>query len=134
MTIPNYVPTIEFPAVRPFSEIHDELMATNPEYRAAWLVEHRKGDNLGYLHHSFMHDSDFYDAYESKHEFRKECLIKHLAEWRELSRVSTFTIANRMRVDIKTVNKIEKTPLSSSVNSVARYAHACGLKISIEVI
>lgn len=134
MPMPNHVPTLVFPTVRPFREIHDELMATNPEYRAAWLAEHRKGDNLGYLHHDFMNDSAFYDAFETKHEYRKQCLIEHLSEWRDLSRVSTMTIANRMRVEAKTVHKIEKSPLTSSVNSVARYAHACGVKMSIEII
>ena len=134
MTQEFYIPTVKPKPVRPFSEVHDELMETNPEYRAAWLAEHRKGDNLGYLHHEYMNDSVFNVAFECKNQYRKECLIKQLEEWRNVAGVSTAVISSRMGIDIKSVRRIEKNPLNVTTNNIARYATASGVKVSIEMI
>ena len=119
---------------RSFKQVHDELMETNPEYRAAWLEETRKGDDLGFLHHEFMTNEQFSYDYESKHDTRKDCLKQHLQEWRKFSGVSIDIIADRMAIAPSYVHRIERNPLAASVNTIARYAHACGLKVSFEKI
>lgn len=129
-----FVERPSIPAPRPFNEVHAELMANNAEYRASWLAEHRKGDDLGYLHHNFMENSEFYSAFESVNQKRKECLVQHLQEWRDSAGLPTTVIAERMGITAGSVQRIEKNPLICTINTLARYAHACGIKISLEQI
>ena len=79
------------------SQIHEEMMG-DPEYRAAW------------------------EAAE-----RKERLQALLLEWRSRAGLTSAQGAERMGIKPPTVSRMEKNITSASLETLARYARACGI-------
>lgn len=79
------------------SQIHSELME-DPEYRAAWEAEERK-----------------------------ERLQKLLVEWKAHAGLTSAQVAERMGIKPPTISRMEKNITSASLETLARYAKACGI-------
>lgn len=79
------------------TQIHEEMLQ-DPEYRAAWEAEERKS--------------------------RMQSLLK---EWRQNAGLTSAQVAERMGVKPPTVSRMEKNITSASLDTIARYARACGI-------
>lgn len=79
------------------NQIHEEMLQ-DPEYRAAWEAEERK--------------------------LRMQSLLK---EWRQNAGLTSAQVAERMGVKPPTVSRMEKNITSASLDTIARYARACGI-------
>lgn len=79
------------------TQIHDEMMR-DPEYRAAWEAEERK-----------------------------ERFQALLAEWRKHAGLTSAQVAERMGIKPPTISRMEKNINSASIDTLARYARACGV-------
>lgn len=64
-------------------------------------------------------------AYEE--EGRREKLRAVLAEWRSKQNLTSADVAQRMGVTPPTVNKMEKNVTKASIDTLYRYARACGV-------
>lgn len=72
-----------------------------------------------------MQREDFRAAYEA--EERKEHLQALLAEWRSHAGLTSAQVAERMGVKPATVSRIEKNIYTAKIDTLARYARACGV-------
>ncbi|MEI2267395.1 helix-turn-helix domain-containing protein [Erwinia sp. CGal63] len=79
------------------SQIHEEMMC-DPEYRAAWEAEERRQ--------------------------RLQALLQ---QWRAEAGLTSAQVAERMGIKPPTVSRMEKNITSASVETLARYARACGV-------
>lgn len=77
------------------------------------------------IHNEMMQDAEYRAAYEA--EERKERLQALLLEWRKHAGLTSAQVADRMGVKPPTVSKMEKNITSASVDTIARYAKACGV-------
>lgn len=73
-----------------------------------------------------MSDPDELAAYEALE--RKERLRAMLAEWREHAGLTRAQVAERMGVTPPTVSRMETNVTKASLDTLARYASACGVK------
>lgn len=73
-----------------------------------------------------MSDPVVQAAYES--EERKERLQAMLAEWRNHAGLTRAQVAERMGVTPPTVSRMESNITKASLETLARYARACGIK------
>lgn len=80
------------------NQIHEEMLQ-DPQYRAAWEAEERKS--------------------------RLQTLLK---EWRQHAGLTSAQVAERMGVKPPTVSRMEKNITSASLDTIARYAKACGVE------
>ncbi|KAA5937569.1 helix-turn-helix transcriptional regulator [Pantoea sp. Bo_2] len=78
------------------------------------------------IHAEMMRDDKYRAAYEA--EERKERLQALLLEWRKHAGLTSAQVAERMGVKPPTVSRMEKNITSASVDTVARYAKACGVE------
>lgn len=78
------------------------------------------------IHAEMMRDDEYRAAYEA--EERKERLQALLLEWRKHAGLTSAQVAERMGVKPPTVSRMEKNITSASVDTVARYAKACGVE------
>lgn len=78
------------------------------------------------LHDEWMKDPEYRAAYEE--ERRKERLRAVLAQWRSKENLSSADVALRMGVKPPTVSKMEKNVTRASVDTLYRYARACGIE------
>ena len=75
---------------------------------------------------SLMSDPEVQAAYEA--EERKERLQAMLAEWRNHAGLTRAQVAERMGVTPPTVSRMESNVIKASLDTLARYAKACGVK------
>lgn len=61
-------------------------------------------------------------------EERKERLQEMLAQWRQHAGLTRAQVAERMGVTPPTVSRMEANISRASLETVARYARACGIK------
>lgn len=73
-----------------------------------------------------MSDPEVQAAYEA--EERKERLQAMLAEWRSHAGLTRAQVAERMGVTPPTVSRMEANIIRASLETIARYARACGVK------
>ncbi len=73
-----------------------------------------------------MSDPAVQAAYEA--EERKERLQAMLAEWRNHAGLTRAQVAERMGVTPPTVSRMESNIIKASLETLARYARACGIK------
>ncbi|MGL5605841.1 MAG: helix-turn-helix domain-containing protein [Plesiomonas sp.] len=75
---------------------------------------------------NLMSDPEVLAAYEA--ELRKERLQAMLAEWRNSAGLTRAQVAERMGVTPPTVSRMESNVIKASVDTLVRYATACGIK------
>lgn len=83
------------------------------------LVSHKE------LHNEWMKDEEYRAAWQE--EERREKLRALLAEWRKHDNLTKAQVAERMGLHLgyfRTENNITK----ASIDTLTRYAHACGIK------
>ncbi|WP_387467864.1 helix-turn-helix domain-containing protein [Photorhabdus sp. RM323S] len=73
-----------------------------------------------------MKDPEYRAAYET--EERKEKLQALLAEWRRNAGITRAQVAERMGVKPPTVSRMESNINKASIDTLARYARACGVE------
>ncbi|NHB93615.1 XRE family transcriptional regulator [Photorhabdus cinerea] len=73
-----------------------------------------------------MKDPEYRAAYEA--EERKEKLQALLAEWRNNAGITRAQVAERMGVKPPTVSRMESNINKASIDTLARYARACGIE------
>lgn len=73
-----------------------------------------------------MSDPEVQIAYEA--EERKERLQAMLSEWRSHAGLTRAQVAERMGVTPPTVSRMESNVIKASLDTLARYARACGVK------
>ncbi len=73
-----------------------------------------------------MSDPAVQAAYEA--EERKIRLQEMLAEWRKHAGLTRAQVAERMGVTPPTVSRMEANIIKASLETIARYARACGVK------
>ncbi|MBS0057637.1 helix-turn-helix transcriptional regulator [Yersinia enterocolitica] len=73
-----------------------------------------------------MEDVEFKAALEN--EMRKERLQATLAEWRRVAGLTSAQVAKVMGVNASTVSRMENNVTKSSVETLVRYAKACGIE------
>ncbi|TDB61748.1 helix-turn-helix domain-containing protein [Photorhabdus khanii] len=73
-----------------------------------------------------MKDPEYRAAYEA--EERKEKLQALLAEWRRNAGITRAQVAERMGVKPPTVSRMESNINKASIDTLARYARACGVE------
>lgn len=78
------------------------------------------------LHDEWMRDPEYRAAYEE--EMRKEHLRAVLAQWRSKENLTSAEVAARMGIKPPTVHKMEKNILRASIDTLYRYAKACGIE------
>lgn len=81
---------------------------------------------LAEVKEKLMESPEFRTAYEA--ELRKERLQALLTEWRQHAGLTSAQVAERMGVKPPTVSRMEKNITSASVETLARYAKACGVE------
>jgi HTH-type transcriptional regulator / antitoxin HipB len=85
-----------------------------------------KGRTLTEIHNEMMQDAEYRAAYET--EERKERLQALLSEWKNNAGLTSAQIAERMGITPATVSRMEKNIASAKIDTLARYAQACGVK------
>lgn len=86
----------------------------------------KKGIEWDIVRDSLMTDPDVQIAYEN--ELRKERLQAMLADWRSGAGLTRAQVAERMGVTPPTVSRIESNIIKASIDTLVRYANACGIK------
>lgn len=85
-----------------------------------------KYKTLSQIHTEAMRDPEYRAAYEA--EERKERLQALLQEWRKHAGLTSAQVADRMGIKPPTVSRMEKNITTASVETIARYAKACGVE------
>jgi len=78
------------------------------------------------IHNDMMRDPEYRAVYEA--EERKERLQALLLEWRKHAGLTSAQVADRMGVKPPTVSRMEKNITTASVETISRYAKACGVE------
>lgn len=78
------------------------------------------------LHNEMMEDEEYCVAWDD--ETRKEKLRDTLAQWRKRDNLTKAQVAERMGVTPPVITRIENNITKASVDTLARYAYACGIK------
>lgn len=86
----------------------------------------KKGVEWGAVRAELMSDPEVQIAYEA--ELRKERLQAMLAEWRKSAGLTRAQVAERMGVTPPTVSRMESNIIKASIDTLVRYARACGIK------
>lgn len=94
---------------RTHTEIHNEMMRDD-EYRAAYEAEEQR------------------ERLQAEADERKSRLQALLLEWRKHAGLTSAQVADRMGVKPPTVSRMEKNITTASVETIARYAKACGVE------
>ncbi|MDF7630733.1 helix-turn-helix transcriptional regulator [Erwiniaceae bacterium L1_55_4] len=84
------------------------------------------GKTLAQVKSELMQREGFRLAYEA--EERKEQLQSLLAEWRSHAGLTSAQVAERMGIAAATVSRLEKNIAAAKIDTLARYARACGVE------
>jgi transcriptional regulator with XRE-family HTH domain len=90
------------------------------------LVSHKE------LHNEWMQDDEYRAAWQE--EERKEKLRELLAEWRKHDNLTKAQVAERMGVTPPVISRLENNITKASIDTLTRYAHACGIKKPVIVL
>ncbi|QCR38976.1 helix-turn-helix domain-containing protein [Nissabacter sp. SGAir0207] len=85
-----------------------------------------KGKKLEEVKAELMQREGFRAAYEA--EERKERLQALLAKWRGQAGLTSAQVAERMGIAANTISRMEKNIETAKIDTLARYARACGVK------
>lgn len=86
---------------------------------------------LEQLKNEMLNTPESIQAYQ---EADKELAAIHLLhEMREHAGISKTALAKRLGIKPSAINRLEKNPLGASMNTLERYANACGATINISV-
>ncbi|EMW2842067.1 helix-turn-helix transcriptional regulator [Yersinia enterocolitica] len=85
-----------------------------------------KGIAWEHVRKELLSNPEVQAAYEA--EERKERLQAMLAEWRNHAGLTRAQVAERMGVTPPTVSRMESNVIKASIETLARYARACGVK------
>jgi len=85
-----------------------------------------KGIAWEHVRDKLMSNPEVQAAYEA--EVRKERLQAMLAEWRNNAGLTRAQVAERMGVTPPTVSRMESNVSKASIETLARYAKACGVE------
>lgn len=79
-----------------------------------------------------MSDPEYGAAYEA--EESSEQLQETLAAWRKEAGLTSAQVAERMGIKAPTISRIEKNASRMSIQTLIRYARACGVNFKIQQI
>jgi len=85
-----------------------------------------KGKTLAEVKAKMMERDEFRAAYEA--EERKERLQALLIEWRNHAGLTSAQVAERMGIAAPTLSRMEKNIEAAKIDTLARYARACGVE------
>ena len=77
------------------------------------------------IHAESMSDPEYSAAYEA--EESSEQLQETLATWRKEAGLTSAQVAERMGIKAPTISRIEKNASRMSIQTLIRYARACGV-------
>lgn len=80
---------------------------------------------LAQVKSKLMEREEFRLAYEA--EERRERMQALLAEWRDHAGLTSAQVAERMGIAAATVSRLEKNIAAAKIDTLARYARACGV-------
>ena len=88
-----------------------------------------KSKTLAEVKAGLMESEEFREAYEA--EIRKERLQLLLAEWRQHAGLTSSQVAERMGIKHPTLSRMEKHINTVTLETLARYAKACGVENAV---
>lgn len=89
-------------------------------------MKKKKGIDWEQARAELMANPELQIAYEA--EARKLRLQEMLAEWRQHAGLTRAQVAERMGVTPPTVSRMEANITKASLDTLVRYANACGIK------
>lgn len=91
-----------------------------------------KYKTLSDIHTKAMRDAEYRAAYEA--EEAAEQLRETLAQWRKNAGLTSAQVAERMGIKAPTISRMEKNASRMSIDTLNRYARACGVHFKIQQI
>lgn len=91
-----------------------------------------KYKTLSQVHAEAMIDPEYRAAYEA--EEASEQLRETLASWRKEAGLTSAQVAERMGIKAPTISRMEKNASRMSIDTLVRYARACGVHFKIQQI
>ena len=91
-----------------------------------------KYKSLSQVHAEAMHDPEYRAAYEA--EDASEQLRETLASWRKEAGLTSAQVAERMGIKAPTISRMEKNASRMSIDTLVRYARACGVNFKIQQV
>ncbi|NYA15735.1 helix-turn-helix domain-containing protein [Serratia fonticola] len=64
---------------------------------------------------------------------RELALIQMLYDMRDHAGITKTELAKRLDINPSAINRLEKNPLGASMNTLERYAKACGARLNLSV-
>ncbi|HAU3157748.1 TPA: helix-turn-helix transcriptional regulator [Salmonella enterica subsp. houtenae] len=84
------------------------------------------------VHAEAMYDPEYRTAYET--EESSEQLRETLASWRKEAGLTSAQVAERMGIKAPTISRMEKNASRMSIDTLIRYARACGVNFKIQQV
>ncbi|EJD7605388.1 helix-turn-helix transcriptional regulator [Salmonella enterica] len=84
------------------------------------------------VHAEAMYDPEYRTAYET--EEASEQLRETLAFWRKEAGLTSAQVAERMGIKAPTISRMEKNASRMSIDTLIRYARACGVNFKIQQV
>ena len=91
-----------------------------------------KYKTLSQIHAESMSDPEYSTAYEA--EESSEQLQETLATWRKEAGLTSAQVAERMGIKAPTISRMEKNASRMSIQTLIRYARACGVNFKIQQV
>ena len=89
-----------------------------------------KYKTLSQVHTEAMNDHEYSAAFEA--EEASELLRETLATWRKEAGLTSAQVAERMGIKAPTISRMEKN--ASRIQTLVRYARACGVNFKIQQV
>lgn len=90
-----------------------------------------KYKTLSEVHTEAMNDHEYSAAFEA--EEASELLQETLATWRKAG-LTSAQVAERMGIKAPTISRMEKNASRMSIQTLVRYARACGVNFKIQQV
>ena len=91
-----------------------------------------KYKTLSQVHTEAMNDHEYSAAFEA--EEASELLRETLATWRKDAGLTSAQVAERMGIKAPTISRMEKNASRMSIQTLIRYARACGVNFKIQQV
>ena len=91
-----------------------------------------KYKTLSQVHTEAMNDHEYIAAFEA--EQASELLRETLATWRKEAGLTSAQVAERMGIKAPTISRMEKNASRMSIQTLVRYARACGVNFKIQQV
>ena len=88
-----------------------------------------KYKTLSQVHTEAMNDHEYSAAFEAS-----ELLRETLATWRKEAGLTSAQVAERMGIKAPTISRMEKNASRMSIQTLVRYARACGVNFKIQQV